>query len=784
MGLFIIETFFENDDFDGAKSSYRLKKFELGEHGHCPTMFNSRSVHEISRKTWNEVLSVFPNAIEHIICPQNEGAIGNCQQCYEEKQRGIEFPKKIEIWRSRVLLEGSNCESNSSSWYHHLRNLYLEQSLDDCEHILPVGINTVLEGGAANGDCRKYILVHLDDVKRWIKAVDIASEAGRSKKKSENTKQHLKDLLFSSDDSAISDRSWKFRPLACRKHNRCNIAPSSFEPFHSHDTIVLIEDGDLEKWLAQCCHAKVAFLDEKCFVSIVGSLSFLENIIYGKCSYSMDELKSSFPLFSVSATANGSKYSLHYRLGFCDWKCSNSEDDKSDSDQQYSEPLHSQGTKTREIDLVSEIENSMSKICVHEIEDHMAVDVAASQIMASNSISTADESHSSVYPQRRSRRKRMDQEMFRTYNLEMSPNANLAHLRLLLHEKSDKNLLGQNLFFLVPSVMPSSDLPIAYEIKYASNNDTLRDFICALCGDSKDIITKIRESTVHLLMSYNDGKCNENERRPLTRKRQTPEEKELEEAVMSSLTEAACNGLDVFEKLDIAEIGSRTKSKKRKVEKGFNGTFLQSSTNLSSNLSSNPPFIQSSNSSHNLTTNTMSTETGKMDDSNSKSNTLSGDSIEIPDGNHLSFGKSSDVSATAKVPATFRIREISHQTSADFNSSSGIPSETSLNKNRESAREMMSDTFQESLPHLDEMISRLVDEDEYQRLIHADLSHIEHQMRERIRAELQKRDNCNKASSLSKKEGQLVKDRIQAKTEFEEFVKRLISQEREKLDRY
>jgi len=95
----------------------------------------------------------------------------------------------------------------------------------------------------------------------------------------------------------------------------------------------------------------------------------------------------------------------------------------------------------------------------------------------------------------------------------------------------------------------------------------------------------------------------------------------------------------------------------------------------------------------------------------------------------------------------------------------------------------MSNTFHESLPRLDEMLSRLIDENETQRLIHADLSHIEHQLRARIRAELQRRDNCNKASRLSKKEGQLIKDRIQAKTEFEEFVKRLILQEREKLDR-
>jgi len=717
------------------------------EHGHCPTMFNFRSVHEISRKTWNEVLSVFPNAIEHIICPPNEWAIGNCQQCYEEKQRSIEFPEKMEIWRSRVILEESDCESNSSSWYHHLRNLYLKQSLDDCEHILPVGINALLEGGAANGDCRKYILIHLNDVKRWIKAVDIASDVGKSKKKSENAKQYLKDLLFSSDDSATNGRSWKFRPLACRNHNRCNIAPSSFESFHSHHTIVQVDDSDLEKWLAQCCHAKVAFLDERCFVSIIDSLSFLESIIYGTCSYSLDELKSSFPLISISATANGSKYSLYDRRGFCEWKCSSSDGDKSESDQQYSEPLHPQGGKTREIDLVSELKNSMSKICVHEIEDHMAVDVAASQIMASNSISTADESNSSVYPKRRSRRKRMDHEMFRTYNLEMSPHANLAHLRLLLHEKSDKKLLGQNLFFLVPSVMPSSDLPIAYEIKFATNNDTLREFICALCGDSEDIITKICESTIHLLMSYNNGICNDDERRPLTRKRQTPEEKALEEAVMSSLTEAACNGFDESDEPDIAGIGSRTKSKKRKVEKGFSGTFLQSSSNLSSNPS------------HNLTTTTLSTEAGKMDDSNNKSNTLSGDSIEIPGGNHHSFGKISDTSAT------------------------GSPFETSLSQNRESAREMMSNTFHESLPRLDEMLSRLIDENETQRLIHADLSHIEHQLRARIRAELQRRDNCNKASRLSKKEGQLIKDRIQAKTEFEEFVKRLILQEREKLDR-
>ncbi len=720
-----------------------------------------------------------------MISARDEYAIGNCKLCYEEKQRIVEFPDRLDKWRSRVLLEGNDYETNSPSWYHPLLDLYSKQNnFHNREDVHSVGIYSLFDGAAAVGDCRKYILLHQSDIKRWIKAVDIAADAGMSKKKIESAKQHLKDLIFVSDDSTSSGRSWKIRHLACRNHNRCNIAPTSFEARRVQDTSVEIQDCDLEKWLAKCHHANVAFFDEICFISLIESFSSLENIIYGTCSHSMDELKSRFPLVSVSATADGFKCSLQDSRGFCECKCVYSEDYERDSYQQSTEPPYMQGEKPKEIDLAAadEPEKTMCKICVHEIEDHMAVDVAASQITASNSLSTSDDPHTSAYTQRRSRRKRTEQQMFITHNLDMSPHANIAHLRLRLHEKTDKKLLGQRLFILVPSVMPSSDLPIAYEIKFESNNSTFRDFICVLCGDSEDVIAKMHESTVHLLMSYNSGNCTEDDRRRTTRKRQTPEEKELEEAVMSSLTEAASNGLGVSDEPDIAGIGSRASSKKRKVEKGFSGTFLQSSSKQSSNLSSMPSSNLSYNSVFKKEVNTLPTEARKMGRSNDNNSTASGDSIEVSRGKYHISGESSDVSATATMSAASPNKEISIPPFADFTSSSVSLYDAPLLEGRESVREMMLDTFDELLPRLDEMISRLIDEDEKQSLIHTDLSDIVEHTRKRIRTELQRRGNSKNESRLPPKQGTLIKNSNQAKIEFEELVKRLIMQEKIKLD--
>lgn len=191
---------------------------------------------------------------------------------------------------------------------------------------------------------------------------------------------------------------------------------------------------------------------------------------------------------------------------------------------------------------------------VHDVDSGMDVDVAASNILADiSSESTFDPS-----TQRKSRRNRKGPGDFPTYEVKMAPAGNLAHLRLLTHQASCKKLKGQRLFLLNQG--GSKQL---VELPHKDNATLIK----ALVEDSNDGLSH------RIILTYvkDDTEETSNIDRSRRRKRSNPGDDAEEEAILSSLTDMAIGGW----KEDGTSKGK--KKNKRREERGFQGTFLQSS---------------------------------------------------------------------------------------------------------------------------------------------------------------------------------------------------------------
>jgi hypothetical protein len=193
-------------------------------------------------------------------------------------------------------------------------------------------------------------------------------------------------------------------------------------------------------------------------------------------------------------------------------------------------------------------EDQVFNICVYEVEGGIDLDVAASAILA--------DLDTSVVPsqQRRSRRKKKG--AFPIHSLQVPKEGNLAQLRLVIHEKTGKRLLHQSLHLIDKNTSALMDLT------ETDNSKGLSGFISdQVEGDS------------HIIMTYKENDSGEQNEKRRTRKRPTKIDDEMEESLLSTLTELAFRGM----KSDQYDVCKGKRMKRRREERGFRGTFLASS---------------------------------------------------------------------------------------------------------------------------------------------------------------------------------------------------------------
>jgi hypothetical protein len=65
-------------------------------------MHNRRSTRIIPKSLWTKIVKVFPSAIMHKYQPPSDKCIGDCKECYLEKESAERFPIQIKEWKSSV----------------------------------------------------------------------------------------------------------------------------------------------------------------------------------------------------------------------------------------------------------------------------------------------------------------------------------------------------------------------------------------------------------------------------------------------------------------------------------------------------------------------------------------------------------------------------------------------------------------------------------------------------------------------------------------------------------
>ncbi len=524
------------------------------EHRKCLAMHKRRSVRLVPGSVWSKILKVFPDAICHKFEPKMGESLGNCAACFQEKQKEELFPVKLTEWRNQIKEPGT------------LRDLYTKggNGGEACSNT-PPEIDMFLEVCAHSGDKRNKLtcyIVQYREIQRWRDAYDCLVKAKKARKTNDFIRKQLNDLLFnfSSDDN--SARKWNCRSLACEKHRRAVGFPSP-------------DIDAMKEWLSSMSAAKFELLLEDEFRSFISSLSCLEAILHGESSTGLGQFTP-----TVTISIQDGAPSVDVQPSLCTDGCAVSlfGDEYLDNGiicQKVAEAVAAP-SKAEVVPIEEDNNGPICKIIVHQIERGMNVDVAASSIAVNASSNEVQEATN----QRRGLRKRKAKGAFPNHVVEMALDGNLAHLRLLLYQVSRESVRNQRLYIMSQQL----EEPSVTELTHASDNYTMQDLILKSTGN--DTFTTEEEHTVHVIMSYEDSDA---QYKRGAGKRMSKEERDEEDAIIATLSDKACGGWKT------ADVVGRGKKSRKRQERGFQGTFLQSSLSQNSETEQNIPAKDSNN---------------------------------------------------------------------------------------------------------------------------------------------------------------------------------------------
>ncbi len=523
------------------------------EHGKCVAMYKRRSVRLVPGSVWSKILQVFPDAISHKFEPKMEESLGNCAACFQEKQKEELFPVKLTEWRNQIKEPGT------------LRDLYTkgEHEGESCSNT-PPEIDMFLEVCAHSGDKRNKLtcyIVQCREIQRWRDAYDCVVKAKKARKTNDFIRKQLNDLLFKFCSGDGPARKWNFRSLTCDEHRRA-------VGFPSPDIDSINDDfNKLKEWLSSMSEAKFQLLLEDEFRSFISSLSCLEAILHGESSTGLGQVTP-----TVSISIQDGAPSVNVQPTLCTKGCAVSlfGDEYLDNGiicQKEGEAVAARA-KAEVVPIEEDNNGPICKIIVHQIESGMNVDVAASSIAVNVSSNEVQEATN----QRRGLRKRKAKGAFPVHAVEMALDGNLAHFRLLLYQVSRESVRNQRLYIMTQQL----EQPSVTELTHASDDDTMQDLIVkSTCNDN---FTTEEEHTIHVIMSHEDSAV-QNKRG--AGKRMSKEERDEEDAIIATLSDKACGGWKT------ADVVGRGKKSRKRQERGFQGTFLQSSLSQNSETEQN-----------------------------------------------------------------------------------------------------------------------------------------------------------------------------------------------------
>jgi hypothetical protein len=219
----------------------------------------------------------------------------------------------------------------------------------------------------------------------------------------------------------------------------------------------------------------------------------------------------------------------------------------------------------RSSEVVNEVPNGqLCKAVVHQVENGTSIEVAASSIMINASSAESPLLSATGRPRRSCKARGTG--VYSVEDIEMALDGNLAHLRLLLHQLKGKKLYGQRLFLLY---MISTQVEVK-ELTLDDNLKTMHDLAKISALDSNcniDNADSKQDCTIYLVLSYDDVESTKSNK---SRMCHNQEEKDEDDYLALALSDIACVGWKTDDVSSVKQI------KRRRQERGFQGTFLQS----------------------------------------------------------------------------------------------------------------------------------------------------------------------------------------------------------------
>jgi len=184
----------------------------LGVHGRCNVMHNRRCARRIPKTLWTKIVEIFPKAIMHAYELPNSVCIGNCGECFLEKQAADYFPIELNEWKCNV--------KQNPSLLKTLQNEY----------------SPIFKKG--NGT---FYILHRDEVQGWR---DAYSYLVKSKKNapSDTVRNKLLQLCPPSSSLLICEKHQKSIGLPKFSQERQSVIPlteCNLEAFSKEDYVTL-----------------------------------------------------------------------------------------------------------------------------------------------------------------------------------------------------------------------------------------------------------------------------------------------------------------------------------------------------------------------------------------------------------------------------------------------------------------------------------------------------------------------------------------------------------------
>jgi len=504
--------------------------FFPGKHGRSHLMHNGRSVRLISGHAWWKINKLFARALSHPFEYKTINATGNCVQCHLDAEEEMLLPQKLNEWTNTF----------SQSPLVELRR----RGKQTCK-CYPSEIDHLLRHNGGG----PLILRALPqaDVQLWRDCFRIVERA--SKKNIEDIRKQVIDV-----------NSSKSQSLICTKHQMTVGVPS------------LPESKDVTNWLEELNQSNVELLLDDEYEGLLLSLSSLESTL-NICNGPKSSFRNIQPPPSVSIRLQERTPIVAIHPQACIYGCTSCLSDCIDlgvlSHSSQSKPAK----RAHKSEIVDEAPNDpLCKVFVHEVENGTSIDVAASSIMVNVSSNNSPSLTATGRPRRSCKGRGEEGCIYSVEEIEMALNGNLAHLRLLLYQYKGKKLLRQRLFLLNKSSPEGKEAPSVKELTQEYNIISMHEIVTNFAHDSHSIVgstDKQQDRTIHLILSYDDEEPN----MPIKRTRPNQEEKDEEDNLTFALVDIACGGW----KSDVGSVGIKGKqTKRRRQERGFKGTFLQS----------------------------------------------------------------------------------------------------------------------------------------------------------------------------------------------------------------